>query len=86
MIRLLSIRSRFSVPAFLRDTANGTVFNDTGNPFWSDTRVLCLPGNTTTPGSSNITVAEKAAASGAGRVGASLGAVVRLAVLVGSFV
>jgi len=76
---------RFPLPLFtavwLKDTSNGTNSHVYSSPSWSDTRILCLPGNTTVAGSRNITVAD-AAANDAGRTGVSLLGVVGLAGLV----
>jgi len=73
------------IAAWLKDTSNGSSFTyNTDDTTWSDTRVMCIPGNTTMAGSRNITEAEKAA-NAAGKAGPCLFAVVGFAVLVGIF-
>lgn len=71
------------VAAWLKDTTNGSSYSyDTGSPPWSDTRVMCIPGNTTVAGSRNITEAD-AAANDVEKIRSNLFAVVGLAVFIG---
>lgn len=72
------------VAAFLKDARNRStqvVGSSTGA--WSDTRLLCLPGNTTEPGSRNITQAQRNNGVGRGRMTMGMFAVVALTALVG---
>lgn len=68
------------VSAFLKDA--GGIGNTLS---WADTRLLCLPGNVTAPGSRSVTEAEKT--SGAERSGGSVSllGVVVLTVMVALF-
>lgn len=72
------------VAAFLKNARNGSmraVGSSTGA--WADARLLCLPGNTTEPGSRNITQAQKD--NGVGKEGVTMGmfAVILLTALFG---
>jgi hypothetical protein len=78
---------RFTMPLFvavwLKDTMNEGFH--VGQVAWSDSRVMCIPGNTTVEGSRNITQAD--ADAGAERVGgmnlvALMGLVVSIGLLV----
>jgi len=68
---------------WLKPTSNSSSYSYSTDPaqqLWSDTRVMCIPANNTTPGSRNITAADKAATGAASRAEISLFGVIGLAV------
>jgi len=67
---------------WLKPTSNSSSYSYSTDPAqqpWSDSRVMCITANNTTPGSRNITEADKAATGGASRAEMSLFGVVGLA-------
>jgi len=55
------------VATWLKAVTNSNTVDQPAQGNWADTRLLCIPGNVTTPGSRNITEADKAA--GAAKIG-----------------